>query len=158
MPHRGADAFLQNTFLHTLSQHYQAIEASEGRLREQMQALQRKLVRVVTENEALRHVVDKLQCSVLSLRRQLQHAGLALDTPLDESLLRPSPHQVHAADCLAVFSVHLAGLGGAAGSSSWMLEWSCCCRQLLWGLLQEECLVLVLRVLSASECVGVLLF
>ena len=75
-------------------QHYQAIEASEGCLREQMQALQRKLVRVVTENEALRHVVDKLQCSVLSLRRQVQRAGLALDVELDESLLRPSPHQV----------------------------------------------------------------
>jgi hypothetical protein len=79
-------------------QHYEAIEASEGRLREQMQALQRKLVRVVTENEALRHVVDKLQCSVLSLRRQLQRAGMAPDVELDDSLLRPSPHQARAAD------------------------------------------------------------
>jgi hypothetical protein len=63
-------------------------------MREQMNALQRKLVRVVTENEALRHVVDKLQCSVLLLRRQLQRAGMALDAEVDESLLRPSPHQV----------------------------------------------------------------
>jgi predicted nucleic acid-binding Zn-ribbon protein len=85
------------TFLQTYAQHYEAIEASEGRMREQMNALQRKLVRVVTENEALRHVVDKLQCNVLSLRRQLQRAGMALDAELDEALLRPSPHQVQPA-------------------------------------------------------------
>lgn len=59
-----------------------------------MQALQRKLVRVVTENEAMRHVVDKLQCTVLTLRRQLQKAGSPPDTIVDESLLRPQPHQV----------------------------------------------------------------
>ena len=35
--------------------------AAEERLREQMQALQRKLLRLVAENEALRHVIDKLQ-------------------------------------------------------------------------------------------------
>jgi predicted nucleic acid-binding Zn-ribbon protein len=88
-------------FLQTV-QHYEAIEASEGRMREQMNALQRKLVRVVTENEALRHVVDKLQCNVLSLRRQLQRAGMALDAELDEALLRPSPHQVQPAAVLVV--------------------------------------------------------
>lgn len=77
-------------------QRYIALEESEGRMREQMQALQGKLVRVVTENEALKHVVDKLQYNVLSLRRQLQTAGLAPEAELDDALLRPSPHKVSA--------------------------------------------------------------
>lgn len=59
-----------------------------------MQALQRKLVRVVTENEALRHVVDKLQCTTLSFRRQLQKAKLKPEVAVDESLLSPTPHEV----------------------------------------------------------------
>lgn len=78
------------------AQHMVSLEASEGRLREQMQALQRKLLRVVTENEALRHVADKLQYAVLALRRQLQAAGLAPAVELDDALLRPAPHQVGA--------------------------------------------------------------
>jgi hypothetical protein len=49
---------------------------------------------VVTENEAMRHVVDKLQCHVLGLRRQLFHAGLKPTVQLDEELLRPCPHKV----------------------------------------------------------------
>lgn len=85
LPGFGCDVFLQK---------FLAIEQSEKCMREQMQALQRKLVRVVTENEALKHVVDKLQCYVLGVRRQLQHAGMAPEVELDESLLRPSPHQV----------------------------------------------------------------
>ncbi|GBF94222.1 hypothetical protein Rsub_06492 [Raphidocelis subcapitata] len=67
--------------------------ASEERTRERMQALQRKLVRAVTEAEALRHVVDRLQAQVLALRRQMQSAGVTPELPLDESILRPSPHQ-----------------------------------------------------------------
>jgi len=63
-------------------------------MHEQMHALQRKLVNVVTENEAMRHVVDKLQCHVLGLRRQLHHAGLKPAVQLDEELLRPCPHKV----------------------------------------------------------------
>ena len=70
------------------------LEQAESCLREQMQALQRKLVRTVTENEALRHVVDKLQFSVLALRRQLQRVGLTPDVVVDDALLRPAPHQV----------------------------------------------------------------
>jgi hypothetical protein len=46
--------------------------AAEARTLERMQALQRKLVRAVTEAEALRHVVDRLQAQVLALRRQMQ--------------------------------------------------------------------------------------
>ena len=46
--------------------------ASEERTRERMHALQRKLVRAVTEAEALRHVVDRLQAQVFALRRQMQ--------------------------------------------------------------------------------------
>jgi len=68
--------------------------AVEERTRERMQALQRKLMRAVTEAEALRHVVDRLQAQVLALRRQMQSAGVAPEPPLDESTLRPSPHQV----------------------------------------------------------------
>lgn len=71
-----------------------AAAASEERAREQMQALQRKLLRAVTENEALRHVVDKLQCNVLALRRQMQAEGIMPEAELDDSLLAPSPHQV----------------------------------------------------------------
>lgn len=63
-------------------------------MHEQMHALQRKLVNVVTENEAMRHVVDQLQCHVLGLRRQLQLAGLKPTMQLDEELLRPCPHKV----------------------------------------------------------------
>ena len=63
-------------------------------MHEQMHALQRKLVNVVTENEAMRHVVDKLQCHILGLRRQLHHAGLKPSVQIDEELLRPSPHKV----------------------------------------------------------------
>lgn len=70
-------------------------------MRERMQALQRKLVRAVTEAEALRHVVDRLQAQVLGLRRQMQAAGVAPELPVDESILRPSPHQVRAAACHA---------------------------------------------------------
>lgn len=90
-------------------------------MREQMQALQRKLVRVVTENEALRHVVDKLQCSALSLRRQLQRAGMALDGDLDEALLRPAPHQVHPA------GLPVMQLGAAAACGCVPLLRACPC-------------------------------
>lgn len=75
-------------------QKYDALKSSNDRMQEQMHALQRKLVNVVTENEAMRHVVDKLQCHVLGLRRQLHLAGLKPTVQLDEELLRPCPHKV----------------------------------------------------------------
>lgn len=75
-------------------QKYDALKACNDRMHEQMHALQRKLVNVVTENEAMRHVIDKLQCHVLGLRRQLHHAGLRPAVQLDEELLRPCPHKV----------------------------------------------------------------
>lgn len=78
------------------AQKYDALKSSSARMHEQMHALQRKLVNVVTENEAMRHVVDKLQCHVLGLRRQLQLAGLKPTMQLDEELLRPCPHKVNA--------------------------------------------------------------
>jgi hypothetical protein len=75
-------------------QKYDALKSCNDRMHEQMHALQRKLVNVVTENEAMRHVIDKLQCHVLGLRRQLHHAGLKPAVQLDEELLRPCPHKV----------------------------------------------------------------
>lgn len=75
-------------------QKFDALKCSNDRMHEQMHALQRKLVNVVTENEAMRHVIDKLQCHVLGLRRQLHHAGLKPTVQLDEELLRPCPHKV----------------------------------------------------------------
>lgn len=75
-------------------QKYDALKSTNDRMHEQMHALQRKLVNVVTENEAMRHVIDKLQCHVLGLRRQLHHAGLKPTVQLDEELLRPCPHKV----------------------------------------------------------------
>jgi predicted nucleic acid-binding Zn-ribbon protein len=78
----------------TPAQKYADLQASNTRMQEQMTALQRKLVNVVDENEALTHVVDKLQCHVLSLRRQLQAAGLQPEMHLDEQLLRPGSHKV----------------------------------------------------------------
>jgi hypothetical protein len=62
-------------------------------MQEQLQVLQRKLMHTVNENEALNHVVDKLQCHVLSLRRQLQQAGVQPEMQVDEQLLRPNPHE-----------------------------------------------------------------
>jgi hypothetical protein len=102
---RAVNAYTQPVGL--VLQRYIALEESEGRIREQMQALQRKLVRVVTENEALRHVVDKLQYNVLSLRRQLATAGLAPEAELDDALLRPSPHKVSA--ILPIYLLRLFG-------------------------------------------------
>jgi hypothetical protein len=75
-------------------QKYDSLKSTNDRMHEQMHALQRKLVNVVTENEAMRHVIDKLQCHVLGLRRQLHHAGLKPSVQLDDELLRPCPHKV----------------------------------------------------------------
>lgn len=82
------------------------LEQAESCLREQMQALQRKLVRTVTENEALLHVVDKLQFSVLALRRQLHRAGLTPDVVVDDALLRLAPHQVGTVLAASKFGRH----------------------------------------------------
>lgn len=46
--------------------------AAAERAHERMEVLQRKLMREITESEALRHVVDRLQAQVLALRRQMQ--------------------------------------------------------------------------------------
>jgi hypothetical protein len=68
--------------------------AVEQGLREQMQVLQRKLLRAVTENESLRHAVDKLQEDVLTLHRQLLQAGMLPHVQLDSSFLSPLAHEV----------------------------------------------------------------
>lgn len=85
---------MQCVALPLVLQKYDALKSCNDRMHEQMHALQRKLVNVVTENEAMRHVIDKLQCHVLGLRRQLHHAGLKPAVQLDEELLRPCPHKV----------------------------------------------------------------
>lgn len=59
-----------------------------------MHVLQRKVMNVVAENEAMCHVIDKLQYHVLGLRRQLRQAGLKPAIELDEALLRPCPYKV----------------------------------------------------------------
>ena len=69
--------------------------AAEERTRERMQALQRKLLRAVTEAEALRHVMDRLQAQVLALRRQMQvsaAAGATAGRRLSWAAPRCSPH------------------------------------------------------------------
>lgn len=73
--------------------------ASEERTRERMQALQRKLVRAVTEAEALRHVVDRLQAQVLALRRQMQvRAGQGCCSGVRDAAVTlgaaPEPHGI----------------------------------------------------------------
>lgn len=80
-----------------LAQRFTALEASAERMQEQLQALQRRLLHAVTENEAHTHVVEQLQCHVLSMRRQLLAAGLCPELPLDEKLLRPDPFEVRGA-------------------------------------------------------------
>jgi hypothetical protein len=79
-----------------LLQRFDALKSSYECMQEQMHALQRKVVGVVAESEAMRHVIEKLQCHVLSLRRQLHHAGLKPIQQLDEELLQPCPHKVSA--------------------------------------------------------------